>query len=578
MADTSAQDALDHGSGESQQTDELDKLRNLLLAPEQAQIVDLGRRLESLSIRAEDVSSLLPEAVTIRSREDDELTSALMPTVEEAIGISVKKDPKRLVDAIFPVMGPAIRKSISHALREMVQSLNQALEHSLSVKGLRWRFEALRTGRPFAEIVLRHTLLYRVEQVFLIHRETGLLLQHVAIESVSTQDPELVSGMLTAIQDFVQDSFGSRSGDMLESMEVGDLTVWVEQGSKAVLAAAIRGSAPMELRRTLQDTLDAIHFEQRSALDNFQGDPAPFEAARPRLEECLQMQMETKREKPSPLLWAITSVVLIALAVWAFFIVRDRMRWQSYLDRLNAQPGIVVVSTEKERGKHHITGLRDPLAADPEKLLEGTRIDPSDVVARWENYYAAHPDFILARAGSLLEPPDTVRLSTEGGVLKAEGSAPREWITQAKRMAALTPGVISFDTSRLSEGDIRAIKQQIESRTIKFDVGKSEILPSQRRTLDELESDIKNLRDILQFSDRMIRIDVSGFTDPTGPESLNQGLRRERAEMIRLALSSRGIDPDTITAAEADAEAQSHGAGRKVSFKVNLVEASGQNR
>jgi hypothetical protein len=32
-----------------------------------------------------------------------------MPVVEEAIGISVKKNPQRLVDAIFPVMGPAIR-------------------------------------------------------------------------------------------------------------------------------------------------------------------------------------------------------------------------------------------------------------------------------------------------------------------------------------------------------------------------------------------------------------------------------------------------------------------------------------
>jgi len=578
MADTSAQDALDHESGESQQTDALNTLRSLLLAPEQAQIVDIERRLEKFSIRAEDVSQLLPEAVSIRSHKYDQLTSALMPTVEEAIGISVKKDPKRLVDAIFPVMGPAIRKSISHALREMVQSLNQALEHSLSVKGLRWRIEALRTGRPFAEVVLRHTLLYRVEQVFLIHRETGLLLQHVAIESVSTQDPELVSGMLTAIQDFVQDSSGSRSGDMLESVEVGELTVWVEQGPKAVLAAAIRGSAPMELRRTLQDTLDAIHFEQRDALDHFEGDPAAFESTRPRLEECLQMQTETKREKPSPLLWAITSAVLIAIAVWIFFYARDRIRWQNYLDRLNAQPGIVVVSTEKDGGKHHITGLRDPMAADPVRLLEGTSIDPSDVVARWENYYAAHPDFIIERAVNLLEPPDTVRLSTAEGVLKAEGSASREWIAQARRMASLTPGVISFDTSRLVEGDRQAVIQRVESRTIQFDVGKSEILPSQGQMLDALESDIKALKDILQFSDRVIQIEISGFTDPTGTESLNQGLRRERAETIRLALSLRGISPDLLTAAEADQESQARGAGRKVTFKVNLVEAASQNR
>lgn len=575
MADTSAQDALDEESGESQHTGDLDALRSLLLAPEQAQIVDLERRLEKLSIRAEDVSRILPEAVTIRSSQDDQLTTALMPSVEEAIGISVKKDPQRLVDAIFPVMGPAIRKAISHALREMVQSLNQALEHSLSIKGLKWRFEALRTGRPFAEVVLRHTLLYRVEQVFLIHRETGLLLQHVALESMATQDPELISGMLTAIQDFVQDSFGSRSGDMLESLEVGDLTVWVEQGSRAVLAAAIRGSAPLELRSTLQDALDSIHFEMRDALEHFQGDPSRFEAVRPRLEDCLQMQIEVRPQKPSPLLWAVTAVLVIAVAVWMFFFIRDRMRWQNYLARLNSEPGIVVVSTEKQSGKYYIVGLRDPLAADPARMLEGTNIDPADVTSRWENYYAAHSDFILARAKNLIEPPDSVRLSADGGVLKAEGSASREWIAEAKKMAALTPGVVSFDTSRLIEGDRQATIQKIESRLIQFDVGRSEILPSQERALDELALDINSLRDILQFSDRVIRLEISGFTDPTGTEAINQGLRRERAERIQSALSLRGIPGDLLTAAEADADAQALGAGRKVIFKVNLVETTG---
>lgn len=578
MADTSAQDALDEESGESQKADELDKLRSLLFAPEQAQLVDLERRINSLSIRAEDVSDLLPEAVTLRSKQDNNLTSALLPTVEEAIGISVKKDPKRLVDAIFPVMGPAIRKAISHALREMVQSLNQALEHSLSVKGLKWRLEALRTGRPFAEVVLRHTLLYRVEQVFLIHHETGLLLQHVAAETISSHDPELVSGMLTAIQDFVQDSFGGRREETLESVEVGDLTVWVEQGSYAVLAAAIRGSAPMEFRSTLQDALDAIHFEQRDELEKFNGDPSPFEAARPRLEECLQIQLETKQEKPSPMLWAATAIILIGVAIWLFFYIRAERRWQSYLNRLNSEPGIVIVSSEKQGGKYRITGLRDPLAADPSKLLEGTSVDPADVASRWENYYAANPDFIITRAKNLLEPPDTVSLSTDGGVLKAEGFASREWIAQAKRMAALTPGVVSFDMSNLLEGDQQVIRQQIESRLIQFDLGKSDILPSQERILDELASDIRKLRDLLQFSNRLIHINISGFTDPTGTEAINQGLRRERADAIRSALSSRNVSPDLLTATEADAQSQARSAGRKVIFKVSLVEAAGHNR
>ena len=79
-------------------------------------------------------------------------------------------------------MGPAIRRAIAEALRAMVDSFNQVLQHSLSARALRWRVEAWRTGRPFAEVVLSHSLVYRVEQVFLVHRDTGLLLQHVAAD------------------------------------------------------------------------------------------------------------------------------------------------------------------------------------------------------------------------------------------------------------------------------------------------------------------------------------------------------------------------------------------------------------
>ncbi len=238
-------DEAEDNSGDST-TDELAELRGLLLAPEQTQLIDLQERLDNPARYAEDVSRVLPDAFALSSSRSNKLTNLLMPTVESAIGVSVKKNPQRLVDAIFPVMGPAIRRAIAAAFSEMVQSLNQSLEYSISIKGLKWRLEALRTGKSFAEVVLSHTLLYRVEQVFLIHRETGLLLQHVEAGVAAVQDVDLVSGMLTAIQDFVHDSFGAERSDALDSMQVGELTVWIERG----LAGGSGGSHSRKLRQT----------------------------------------------------------------------------------------------------------------------------------------------------------------------------------------------------------------------------------------------------------------------------------------------------------------------------------------
>ena len=92
---------------------------------------------------------------------DPELARALAPPVEKAITASVRRDPKPLADAIFPIIGPAIRKAVAASLAAMVESMNRTLEHSVSWRAIRWRLEARRTGRTFGEVVLLHTLLYR---------------------------------------------------------------------------------------------------------------------------------------------------------------------------------------------------------------------------------------------------------------------------------------------------------------------------------------------------------------------------------------------------------------------------------
>ena len=447
MIDAAVQEGRDKPEDHSSEStpDELSELRDLLLAPEQTQLSDLQERINNPVRYAHDVSRVLPNAVTLSLNRDNKLANALMPTVQSSIAAAVRKNPQRLVDAIFPVMGPAIRKAIAAAFSEMVQSLNQTLEYSVSLTGLKWRLEALRTGKSFAEVVLSHTLLYRVEQVFLIHRETGLLLQHVKSGAATVHDADLVSGMLTAIQDFVQDSFRIERGDALESIEVGDLNVWIERGSHAVLAAVIRGNAPLELRGVLQDSLDAIHVEQLDELEAFKGDAAPFEASRPQLENCLQAQTErVTKKKLSPVLVGVPLLILLALGVWMFFSIRDSGRWNDYLGRLRAQPGLVVVSAEKSGGKYHLTGLRDPLAVDPATMLPESKIDPQDVVSRWEPYQGSHPDLVLARALRLLEPPNTVSLSVEGGELVATGYADHEWIKTARKLAQMMPSVTRF--------------------------------------------------------------------------------------------------------------------------------------
>lgn len=450
-----------NGQEAADQSSALDELRGLLFGQDRRELKTIQQRLDDPALHARDVSKTLAQAFSLRPVPDPSLADAMAPTLQEAFKVSVRKDPQTLVDAISPVMGPAIRKSISDALERMVQSLNQTLEYGFSPKSFKWRIEAYRTGKSFAEVVMLHTLQFRVEQVFLIHRKTGLLLQHVSADAGPTQDADMVSGMLTAIQDFVRDSFGGKEEEALDQARVGELTIWIEQAPQIILAVVVRGSAPQSLRSNLKQAAEQIQLKFGGLLHDFEGDSAPFEASRPDLESCL-LRAARDEEKPAEKLakkrspWIGRIVVLIVLGAigsWIFLTVRSSHRWRDYLDRLGAEPGIVLTASGKRDGQWYVRGLRDPMAIDPDQLAAQCRIPRRQIQSQWEPYDSFNPAFSLARARTALNPPAGVEMQLRGGVLHASGVAPGRWIAEAKRLAPLLPGISQLDAAGLVQSD-----------------------------------------------------------------------------------------------------------------------------
>jgi outer membrane protein OmpA-like peptidoglycan-associated protein len=529
---------------QSSATEPLEELRRLIVGPEQSQLRHLQERLDNLRLRPEDVARVLPEAVLLRTRQDHQLTSALLPTVEAAIQSSVRRNPHTLVDALFPLMGPAIRRAVAHRLQGMLASLSQALAASVSIRGLKWRLEALRTGVPFAEVVLLHTLRYRVEQVFLIHRQTGLLLQHVTGESMLGPDAEMVAAMLTAIRDFVRDSFVMHVGEGLESIQVGELTVWIEQGPHAILACIVRGIAPIELRGTWEDALAHIHGAYGEALLAFQGDAAPFAGTRPHLEDCLQSRYEAEARHILPFFWGVLAVALCGVGLWSVAVIRANQRWSSYLERLQTQPGIVVTAAEKRDGKYFIAGLRDPLAADPGEFLQEAHLAPLQVISRWEPYLALAPALVLARATMILAPPDTVHLRLDGNVLEATGAASRPWLNNAQWLARVIPGVLHLRTEQvvdLTVGELLALKETVEHYTLTFVKDTTQLMPGQEGLLSGLSVAVQQLFNVAQQAGYEVHVRIVGHADATGSEGRNRHLSQERAERMFTLLTAAGI-------------------------------------
>ncbi|HUN61403.1 MAG TPA: OmpA family protein [Candidatus Sulfotelmatobacter sp.] len=525
----------------------LEELRHLILAPEQEALDRLHERIANPDSRTEDVSGVVAEAIQLRREQggSDALSEALSPTIETALRESVRKDPSTLADALFPVMGPAIRRSILETLRSFLESFNQVLDQSLSWQGLKWRFEAMRTGRSFTDVALLHSLVFRVEQVFLIHKKTGLPIGHAVAPAVATQDPSLVSGMLSAIQDFVRDSFHTEHNQGLNRMSVGDLDVWVEIGPYAILAAVIRGVAPHSLHDLMAETLEKIHAEYAAQLQSFDGDTAPFAKVSQQLSRCLESKFKEEQSQTRGYGYALAAglLLLALLGGWSGWRWWQYQRWNKMVEHLSSQPGLVITGFGHEGGRFVIRGLRDPLAPDPLQFVRDAGLDSAQAEFRWGAYYALDDSLVQKRATAALTPPAGVSLSVTDGVLHLEGQPPAKWLNDVRSRALLIPGIRSLDFGRFTPEQVAfdEAKTKIQGAIVRFPVANASLSAAEMASLRSLMPLLRELLEARAALHENVTIDVIGHSDTTGAEATNQNLSQRRADRVAAQLAQWGI-------------------------------------
>jgi OOP family OmpA-OmpF porin len=534
----------------------LAELREILFHAERDELLALRERVHDPAQRARDVGEVLPDAVHLRAQEglDESLTEAFRPTVERTLKESVQRDPQVLAEALFPAMGPAIRRAITEYFRSLVQAFDQAMQHSFSIQGIRWRIEALRTGRPFSEVALLHSLVFRVEQVFLIHRQTGVMLSQAAAADATSLDPDMISGMMAALQDLARDSFHGTKSDTLESFKVGQFDIWAEQGPQALLAIVIRGEAPQNFRLKMCEVLERVHARFGRALEYFSGDAGRFAATHDLLAECLVTQRRD-RSLPAPRPYFVRGLAaaMVLGGIWLAFQAVQDLRWARFVDRLREQPGYVI--TGWSRGwlsrYYEIRGLRDPQAPDPFAILEMQGLNPALAEFQLSSYYSLDDAIVLKRAKTALALPSSVTLAVESGVLRVCGEAPVEWRRELAARALLVAGVKSVDVSGLllpGQSDFVRQRGQLAGVRVLFNVGSAEIRPDQRPALEAAGEMLKSLDALAQQMGAELSVEVVGHTDRTGPDAANQRLSQLRSARVVQGLERAGLRGEIFVA------------------------------
>jgi hypothetical protein len=538
---------------------DFDRLKTILFGDERGTLEALDARVGKIESAQQDLPSRLPGAIE-RAQQGvgaARMSKALARPVTDALGSAVEQNRQLIVDVLFPVIGPAIRKAIAEALRNLVADLNGAIESSLTPRGIRWRIEAWRSGVPYAEIVLKHTLKYGIDHVFLIERDSGLVLDRESAPHLAELDADAIAGMLTAIGEFVRDSVGRDGSGTLDAARVGEHLLWVVQGPRANLACFIHGVPPAKLHDVLERRLEAIH----AALAD--GHDAADEATRQSLHpDALMRDARVDASRVARSRWPAIVLGAIAIAVLAFFYWNNarEVAWMSEVRRaIEPHPGFVVTDMRRRGHVLLVSGLLDP---DAEPLRIPVRDDEIPVIVRSDGYVSTDDPVVERRARRVLDAPQSVTIAAKDGVLAFGGSAPAAWIDTARDRAAWVPGVrrVDFNVAREDDPAVNArtalaeIARTMPDKRIAF-ARETELSPESAPVLDAIVADAQRAAALAVAAGTSIRWVATGTNDDPGSDSTNARVRAARAQWLAEALRARGVT-NVVTAPDDDAAAR----------------------
>lgn len=236
----------------------LEELREILVSPEKVQI-----------------ELLRSELATLRTQSDEgQLLESMAPLVTRVIERQIRESPQDVIEILYPLLGGMITRAVKEAIRNLVDRIDAQRQKAFRIQRLFSRFRARSNGVSGSAVDLRDALPFAVEELFVIHRETGLLIHHELRNAKDSYDSDVISAMLTAMGHFIQDTFGKLAQGDLKEIEYGEKRILLEDFRYVYVAAVVDGIEPFDYRHEIRSRISRFERENREQLINYAGDPS----------------------------------------------------------------------------------------------------------------------------------------------------------------------------------------------------------------------------------------------------------------------------------------------------------------
>ncbi len=558
MSNNSASD--DNRDSEAQQ--QLAELRRIILGR------DGEHAAQALKPQARQfVGDVLIEALHDKQRDGQSINHVVAPIVEKTVERSVANHSEQFTSILYPLVGSLVRKSVSAFLSQFIERTNDIIENALSPKGLKWRFQAWQAGVSYSQFVAAQTYVYKVEQVLLIHRDTGILLKSVAADVSQDNDADLISSMLSAISDFVADSFSPNVEEQhLGEIKTDDFTLLICNSPHALLVAAVTGTVPNHIRIDLQSALDEIHSLHRQELIDFSGDTLVFEGTDMMLRDRLSAQVKPEFEKKKRIPWFgwLAFVALIVGCAWWLFSIWQHADVKQRIMQLNNEPGILITELKSNDDGFSVTVLRDTASLELSDWLANNDLNDQRVHFDEQAFISVEPKIVQRKLTQLVA--DYPQLALTGDpVFSISGTLNWQDMRSFNTALAAVPGIdqLSVDRSRIGLSSISVIADEqpaiqrqlfeqlvgeISRVTVEFDVGESSLNETSIEDLAALSRMLEDAFEIGQKLGLTANLIIIGASDASGASSTNRRLSLARANTVKTALINQNISVDKLFA------------------------------
>lgn len=183
-----------------------------------------------------------------------------------------------MIDALYPIMGGMISKYVTQAIKEMMETINTKIENGLSFDSYKRKIKSKITGVSETELLLEESSDAIISSLFVIQKESGLLIAQSHLENKEIDDPHMVASMASAIKDFVNDWVQSQEEQSeVQILSYGNATLYIESAGSVYIIAFLNAEPNHEQRSQINEFFASVVKKYADFFQTFNGDDSAEE-------------------------------------------------------------------------------------------------------------------------------------------------------------------------------------------------------------------------------------------------------------------------------------------------------------